>query len=135
MKHYLKDKEEQNKKNIWNLNGKENFISFALFTITSTENVINPFLLSILRSTFHALSVYVDGEWISDKTPKEINDQLLTQRLYLKPLSYKQLPLIPYKNENIYSLLLTPVKKTFICTRQHWNYSKNLHWLCHMQII
>ena len=91
--------------------------------------------MSILRSAFHALSVYVDMVWISDKTPKEINGKFLPQRLYLKPLSYKKLPLIPYKNENIYGLLLTPVKKTFICTRQHWNYSKNLHLLCHMQII
>ena len=38
-------------------------------------------LLSILKSALHALSVFVDGAWISDKTPKKINDKLPPQRL------------------------------------------------------
>ena len=44
--------------------------------------------------------------------------KLILQKLYLNHYLNKNMPLIPYKNENINSLLLTLVKKTIISTRQ-----------------
>ena len=43
--------------------------------------------MSILRSSCHVSSVYVNGIQISDKTPKEINNKIATTETLLKPLS------------------------------------------------
>ena len=67
----------------------------------------------------------MNGIWTSDKTQKEINDKTTTTKTLLKPLSYKNLPLIPYKNENIYGLLLTPVEKPYHFHKTNWNFKEN----------
>ena len=81
--------------------------------------------MSILGSSCHALSAYANGIWISEKNPKEINDKITTTKTLLKPLIYDNLPLIIYKNENIYSLLLTPVKKLHYFNKTNWNSKEN----------
>ena len=92
--------------------------------------------MSILRSSYHALSVYVNRIWISDKTLKEINDKNTTTKTLLKPISKKKLAVIPWKNENNFGLLLTPLKKklSFSFTKQTETQKKIALFVTHAKL-
>ena len=84
-KHYPERQSANKKKLTFKLEGE---LYLFCYIYNNFNRKLHKPLMSILRSVFQALSVYEDGAWISVKTPKEINDKLLPQRLYLILLSY-----------------------------------------------